>query len=216
MVEERGTKRMGESDERQQTERNQLDESDIPDESAPVAVGDSREKHVSVVTRVGEYHEHGNVFLKHSSVAFFVSSDASFPDAETIRYPKEDLSRVEVIQHHSACFITTATAGEGTALDALRKFRDGSLSRSSSGRALVKVYYTVSPPIAATLSRHPDSRTTQLVRWLVHRCATLARWRNHASRATCTILTVLLVVLYILGIGCAAFGHIVIRLREHC
>jgi hypothetical protein len=214
MVEERDTEQMEESGKQsQQTEQNQSDET--PDESVPVTVGDSREKHVSIVTRVGEYHEHGNIYLKHSSVAFFVSSDASFPDTETTRYSKEDLSRVKVTQHHSMCFITTATAGEGPALDALRKFRDGSLSRSSSGRALVGVYYTVSPPIAATLSRHPDARTAQLVRWLVHRCATLARWRNHASRAMCAILTILLVALYILGIMCAAFGHIVIRLREH-
>jgi hypothetical protein len=177
-------------------------------------VGDSRQKHVSVHTRAGEYHDHGNVYLKHSAVAFFVSPDESFPDGEMTRYPKEDLHRVEVMQHHSMCFITTATAGDGPALDALREFRDGSLARSAAGRALVAVYYAVSPPIAATLSRHPEARTTRLVRWLVRRCATLARQQNHASPAASAVLTALLGALYVVGVMCAAFGHLAIRVRE--
>lgn len=201
-----------ESDEQdQQTGRN---EADASSESAPVAVGDGREKHVSVLTRAGERHDHGDVYLKQSSMAFFVSSDESFSDAATTRYPKEALTRVEVIQHHSACFITTATAGEGPALDALREFRDDSLSRSSPGRALVSVYEGVSPPIATTLARHPEAATTRLVRWLVRRCSALARRRKRSSPAVRTALTVVLVALYVFGVGCAALGHCVIRLRE--
>lgn len=198
----------------QQTERNESDESDATDEGTPVAVGDGREKHISVVTRAGERHDHGDVYLKQSSVAFFVSSDVSFSDAETTRYPKEDLNRAEMTQHHSACFITTATAGKGPALDALREFRDGSLSQSSPGRALVSVYETVSPSIATTLARHPEAKTTRLVRWLVHRCGALARRRKHSSRAARAALTLLLVALYVVGVVCAALGHSVIRLRE--
>jgi hypothetical protein len=215
MDDQRGTERSAESGEQgQQVGRNQPDASDTADESTPVAVGDSREKHVSVRTQAGEYNDHGNVYLKHSSVAFFVSSDSSFPDGETTRYPKENLRRVEVMQHHSMCFITTATAGDGPALDALREFRDGSLARSAPGRALVAVYYAVSPPIAATLSRHPEAGTTRLVRWLVRRCATLARRQNHASPATSAVLTATLVVLYVIGVACAALGHLAIRFRE--
>lgn len=208
MVEEPDTKQVDGSE-------RSADETDISDESLPVAVGDNREKHISLITRTGKYHEHGNVYLKHSSMAFFVSLDASFPDAETTRYPKNNLSRVEVTQHHSACFITTATAGDGPALDALRNFRDGSLSQSALGRALVTIYNTMSPPIAATLARHPSSRTTRLVRWLVHRCASLAQWRTHASPAIRVILTIVLVTLYIVGLECAAFGHLIIRYREN-
>lgn len=215
MVEKCDSERIEKSDKQdQQVDQNQSDDSDISDESASVVVGDSRKKHVDLITETGEYHEHGSVYLKHSSVAFFISSDKSFPDAETICYPKDNLSRVEVTQHHSACFITTATAGKGATLNALRDFRDGSLARSSPGRALITVYYTVSPPIAATLARYPDAKTTQLVRWLVHQCAALARRQSHASRSMCIVFTVLLVALYIFGIGCAALGHIVIRIRE--
>jgi hypothetical protein len=209
MGEERDAERTAEFDEQGHAE------SDTADESTPVAVGDSREKHVSVRTRSSGHHDHGNVYLKHSSVAFFVSPDASFPDTATTRYPKDDLRRVEVTQHHSMCFITTATAGEGPTLDALRAFRDGSLARSSPGRALVAVYYTVSPPIAATLSRHPEAGTTRLVRWLVGRCGTLARWQRRASPAVSAVLTLVLVSLYVVGVMCAALGHLMIRCREN-
>ncbi len=198
----------------QQTERNESDESDATDEGTPVAVGDGREKHISVVTRAGERHDHGDVYLKQSAVAFFVSSDVSFSDAETTRYPKEDLTRVEMTQHHSACFITTATAGEGSTLDALREFRDNSLSQSAPGRALVSVYETVSPPIATTLARHPKAKTTRLVRWLVQRCGALARRRKRSSPPVCAVFTAVLVALYVFGVVCAALGHSVIRLRE--
>lgn len=213
MAERRDTPEDEESDEQGQSEKG--DQSDASNtKSTPVAVGDGREKHVSAFTRTGDHHDHGNVYLKQSSVAFLVSSDVSFPDAETTRYPKEALSRVEVTQHHSACFITTATAGEGPALDSLREFRDRSLVQSAPGSALVALYYAVSPPIATTLSHHPEARTTRLVRWLVGRCATLARRQKHASPAVRTVLTVVLVVLYVFGVGCAALGHLAIRIRE--
>jgi hypothetical protein len=184
-----------------------------PDESGPTAVGDGRQKHVSVHTRTDGHHDHGNVYLKHSSVAFFVSPDKSFPDGATTRYAKSGLSRVEVTQHHSMCFITTATAGDD-ALDALRGFRDGALVQSVPGRALVATYYAVSPPIAATLSRHPEATTTRLVGWLVRRCGALARRRTRASPAVRVLLTGLLVVLYVIGVACAALGHLAIRRRE--
>ena len=184
------------------------------DESDPVTVGDGREKHVSVLTETGEHHEHGNVYLKHSTAAFIVSPEKSFHDDETVRYEKAKLTRVEVTQHHSMCFITTATTGEGPTLDALRGFRDDALTRSTPGRALVASYEAVSPPIAATLARHPDARTTRLVRWLVERCGTLARRRTRATPPTRIAMTLLLVVVYLFGMGCAALGHCAIRLRE--
>ena len=190
------------------------DNSEVVDESAPVAVGDKREKHVTLHTRAGDAHDHGEVYLKQSSVAFFVSTDASFPDKATTRYPKADLCRVEVTQHHAACFITTATVGEGPALDALREFRDGSLLRSSSGRALVALYDAVSPPIAATLSRHPDATTARFVRRLVGWCGRLARRRERATPPLRAAFTLLLVALYVLGVSCAALGHLAIRVRE--
>jgi hypothetical protein len=183
-------------------------------ETGPTAVGDGRKKHVSVRTRANERHDHGDVYLKHSSAAFRVSPESSFPDEMTTRYAKDELSRVEVTQHHSMCFITTATAGNGPALDALRGFRDDALVGSTPGRALVATYDAVSPPIAATLSRHPEATTTRLVAQLVRWCGTLANRRTHASPIRRATLTGLLVVLYVVGVAVAAVGHLAIRLRE--
>lgn len=178
-------------------------------------VGDGREKHVTVVTRDGERREHGEVYLRHTDDAFVVSQDANFSEAETYRYAKADLVRLEVGQHHSACFITTAAAGEGPTLDALRGFRDDAMARTLPGRALVRLYYVVSPPVAETLERHPDSRTARVVRWLVGRCARLARRREAAdTAATRLAVSVVVTVAYAIGLALAVFGHACIRLSE--
>lgn len=178
-------------------------------------VGDDRRKHVSVVTRAGDRHEHGNVYLRHATDAFIVSPERSFPTDETTRCPKTDLLSVEINQHHSACFITTATAGEGATLDALRGFRDGVLARSRPGRALIGSYERLSPPIARTLSRHPSARLTRVVRWLIEQCGSLAR-RHGATDSTVGrgALSVVLVALYMVGLALALVGHIGLRIRD--
>lgn len=185
------------------------DGSDLP------GVGDGRKKHVSVVTRDGERSDHGDVFLRHADDAFIVSPDAEFSEAVTDRYSKTELKRVEIGQHHSACFITTATAGEGPTLDALRGFRDDAMSRTPPGRALVRLYYAVSPPVAETLDRHPDSRTAGIVRWFVDRCANLSRRREESDAAgTRLALSLVVTLAYTVGLALAVFGHACIRLRE--
>lgn len=184
-------------------------------DAAPIEIGDGRRKHVLVVTADGKRIEHGDVYLKHSEIEFIVSPDAEFTDATTTRYSKERLNRVEVTQHHSACFITTATVDEGDVLDALRGFRDDVLARSVPGRGLLRIYDAVSPPIAATLARHPTARTTRFVRWLVERCATLANRRaTSASLPVRVALSALLVALYVVGVCFAAGGHVCIRVTE--
>lgn len=178
-------------------------------------VGDQREKHVTVVTNSGERIEHGDVFLRHATDAFLVSPDAEFPPGETDRYRKVDLRRVEITQHHAACFITTAAAGEGPTLDALRGFRDDALGSTPVGRGLVGLYYAVSPPVAATLDRHPDGVTARSVRWLVERCGDLARRREDSESAPGRLLlTGLLTLSYAVGLLAALVGHIVIRAGE--
>lgn len=181
----------------------------------PTEIGDRREKHVTVVTRAGERVEHGDVYFRHSATTFAVSSEPEFREADTERYAKESLLRVEVTQHHAACFITTATAGESDALDVLRGFRDDAMGRSPIGRALVGLYYAVSPPVADTLARHPRARTTRTVRWLVERCASLARRRAAArSRSARLSLSILLTLAYGIGLAIAVAGHACIRARE--
>ncbi|WP_254535134.1 CFI-box-CTERM domain-containing protein [Halomarina litorea] len=177
-------------------------------------VGDGRKKHLTVVTSDGRRHEHGEVYLKHSVDAFVVSPDFEFPDDDSHRYAKADLLRAEIKQHHSACFVTTAAAGEGPTLDALRGFRDGAMTPTATGRALVAVYERVSPPIATTIAEHPDSRTARTVQWLVERCATLARRREAQSGLARRALSVLLTLLYVVGVALALAGHLLIRVRE--
>lgn len=143
-----------------------------------LGVGDARRKHVIVVARDGGRTEHGEVYLRHTDEAFVVSPESSFPESETTRHPKEQLLRVEIGQHHSACFITTATVREGAALGDLRAFRDDALGRTRLGRLLVWLYDAVSPPVAATLERHPDSRTARIVRRVVRYSAALSRRRR--------------------------------------
>jgi hypothetical protein len=190
------------------------DESTGTDGELP-GVGGPREKHVAVVRASGERHEHGDVYLRHATDAFYVSPEPSFPEGETTRYRKAELAGVEITQHHAACFITTATAGEGPTLDALRGFRDDALARSVPGRALVRLYYAVSPPVARTLSRHPAARTTRTVSRLVARCGDLARRRAaRDSPVERVVLSTLLTLLYVVGMAVSLGGHLAIRAGE--
>ncbi|MCC6697639.1 MAG: IPT/TIG domain-containing protein [Candidatus Hydrogenedentes bacterium] len=57
----------------------------------------------------------------------------------------------------SPCFIATASYGtpfDGK-LDVFREFRDAVLLKSAPGAALVDLYYTMSPPIADQVAKHP-------------------------------------------------------------
>lgn len=185
------------------------------EEMEETAVGDGRLKHVTVTTSEGERIDHGETYLKHADNAFIVSSESDFPDDETIRYAKNELRRVEITQHHSACFITTAVADDDAILSPLREFRDTTLSSTPSGRVLVSIYESVSPPIARTLSRYPDARLTRFVRWLVVQCAGLARRQATSDTPEIkTVYSICLLFLYVFGVGCAACGHLSIRCSE--
>ena len=179
-----------------------------PVAAATEAVGDGRQKYVEVETADGERHEHGDAYLRQSERVIFVSAEPGFPDDETVTYRKGELARVTVEQHHSACFITTAVAGEERTLAALRGFRDDALSPSPVGRPLVRVYETVSPPVADTLAARPDGVTARTVRWLVRRCARLARRRETASPLGSAGLSLLLVALYVVGVAVGVAGHV--------
>jgi hypothetical protein len=178
-------------------------------------VSDGRKKYVCVIDHSGERETHREVYLSHTDDAFMVSSTASFSADATTRYPKAELLRVEIDQHHSACFITTATAGHGPTLDALRRFREDALRPTWFGRTLIASYERVSPPIAQTLTRHPNAGPTRVVRQLVEYCADLARRRTACeSTLGCAGLSIVLVVMYIAGIALALAGHIILHLSE--
>jgi len=187
------------------------DEAEQPEEG----VGDGREKFIRVVTASGKEFEHGEVYVRHTASEYLVSDDPEFPPAETTRYRKSNLHHAEITQHHSNCFITTAAAGEGPTLDSLRGFRADVMRPTRSGRALLHAYETVSPPIAATLDRHPEATTTRIVRGLVERCGSFAdRRRGATTGGARAALSVTLICLYIVGVALAALGHGWLRCRE--
>jgi hypothetical protein len=113
------------------------------------------------------------------------------------------------------CFITTATADETETLDSLRRFRDESMLATPVGTGLVGLYYRVSPPIARTLHRHPDSTEAELTRSVVDICASLSETQNGTdSRVRSAALGVLLTMLYVVGLLVGAGSHLSLRARE--
>jgi hypothetical protein len=67
-----------------------------------------------------------------------------------------------LVQEPSPCFI--ATAAYGTPLhediNVLRKFRDEYMMPNPAGQAMVKIYYTASPPIADLIRANEGLRIT--------------------------------------------------------
>ena len=113
------------------------------------------------------------------------------------------------------CFITTATTGEGHSLNSLRRFRDESMGATPLGKALVGLYYRISPPIAETLAAHPESHTARTTRKLVELCASISDAQDETdSRVKSASLGVALTLLYMVGITVGASGHAGISLRE--
>lgn len=66
------------------------------------------------------------------------------------------------------CFIATAVYGQDAVqTSALRAWRDKTLMTSWIGRAVVKVYYRLSPGVVTVLDRHPSWKA--VVRWMLDR-----------------------------------------------
>lgn len=176
----------------------------------PGFIGDRREKFIRLTLGSGEEIEYSEVLFYISADEFVVSPDESHTN--TIHYNITEVSRLEVIQHHTACFVTTAVADDQAVLNALRSFRDQSMAQSVMGRSLLRVYDVISPPIAETLGHHPNARTTRAIRWFVRQCAALARLRRHQeSPVARRVLSVTLVALYLIGLLLGIAAHLANR-----
>lgn len=85
----------------------------------------------------------------------------------------------DAIEHHNShprvrkgpCFIATAVFGTDHPMTwELRQFRDTVLRPTWAGRQVIAAYYTISPPIARWLPRHP--RVATFVRRTLERALT--------------------------------------------
>ena len=78
-----------------------------------------------------------------------------------------------VVAPKSGCFIATAVYGDHdhAQVMALRQFRDRSLMPHLLGRAFVRTYYRVSPPLADWLRGQP--RLSSAIRWALDRVVAL-------------------------------------------
>lgn len=85
----------------------------------------------------------------------------------------------------SQCFIATAAfqSGSATEVETLRLYRDAVLTRSHSGRALVRVYYRLSPPIARVIEARPwaAAMTRRMLKPIVRRCEAVLDKRRVAT-----------------------------------
>lgn len=93
----------------------------------------------------------GQEELKYEEILSF---SLSIPDLALQSDLEEDFS---VDFEVTLCFIATACYGSSLAPEVvvLRAWRDSTLQRSRPGRAFIRSYYAISPPIAVFLGRHP-------------------------------------------------------------
>lgn len=137
------------------------------------------------------------------------SGESQFQETSTTDHASRPVD--DQTTERAQCFITTATAEDTQTLNSLRRFRDESMAKTPVGRGLVGLYYRISPPIAETLGRNPDSRTANATRRLVNCCASLSDTQAETdSKLRSTALAVVLTILYAIGIVIAAAGHVVL------
>jgi hypothetical protein len=79
---------------------------------------------------------------------------------EQINVGKQKTKIVGKQKNKGACFVATAVYKDANhpQVNALRRWRDGGLSRSMAGRAFIRLYYRVGPHLARGVERFPRSR----------------------------------------------------------
>ena len=110
------------------------------------------------------------------------------------------------------CFIATAAYGTDSADDvmALRRFRDERLLETATGRALVKLYYKLSPPLAAFIAERPLLR--KITRTGIAPAVAFASVSLAATPAERAFIWAVFAVLALSG--CVMFGRRLKRLAQ--
>ncbi len=100
--------------------------------------------------------------------------------------PTDDLNKVKAHVEGQECFIATACYGSPLAPEVmlLRAYRDAVLCRGGLGRAFIKLYYAISPPLASFLQQHSRVRRTVRKIILTPIVALVRRSAKHWSEST--------------------------------
>jgi hypothetical protein len=111
--------------------------------------------HTLKLTRLPLYTQIASIANLH--VANVLRIDAQHPKA--LEY-QDLLGKLDAYEDKLSCFIATAAYGTPFAeeIDVLRNWRDDFLEASYPGRAFIKAYYSLSPPVADNISESKGKR----------------------------------------------------------
>jgi hypothetical protein len=103
------------------------------------------------------------VFLVYVDTMFsYLNEQRKQRHDETRALIKKGLEQINVSKQKTkgACFVATAVYKDANhpQVNALRRWRDGTLSRSMAGRAFIRLYYRIGPHLARGVERFPRSR----------------------------------------------------------